>query len=309
MVTERIEVDLDEIYDEVPEGEVLDDATIQQTISEEQATNDSKEAEEDTDSQDSSRHDAFKEAADSLSQEPEPDVVKRSDFEKAFNNLQNTLKAELAQIKAENANTSTEPKSADELALERLLAEGDNPATPEEVAVTRARLNAYKQQIEKEQNEQSIPDRLKAIEDGIAAIKSGNTAPPPGVKQWTDSERTHLTNAVMYLSAAAGLNIDLSNATQVSAVMNNIAPGEDVPSAIQQMQNNIAQIKANLGNETQPATNDATNTVAADVSSMGGAATTNDTRVFNTEEDIKLAIANDEIDLADYNKYLAQITA
>ena len=59
MVTERIEVDLDEIYDEVPEGEVLDDATIQQTISEEQATNDSKEAEEDTDSQDSSKSERF----------------------------------------------------------------------------------------------------------------------------------------------------------------------------------------------------------------------------------------------------------
>lgn len=308
MVTERVEVDLEELYDETPEVEVLDDATIEQTISEEQATNDSKEAEEDTDSQDASRYDAFKEAAESLSQEPQPEVITKADFTNTISQLTQSFRDEIAALRNAGMQVSaSEPPSADELALERLLAEGENPATPEEVAATRARLSQHKQAIEKEQNEQSIPDRLKAIEEGIDAIKKGANA-PAGVKQWTDAERTHLTNAVMYLSAAAGLNIDLSNATQVSAVMSGIAPGEDVPTAIQQMQGNIAQIKANFNNESETNTSDATGTVVANVPSMGGAVTTSDARVFNSEEDIKLAIANDEIDLADYNKYLAQIT-
>lgn len=308
MTQERVVVDLDDLQDDNDSQVGLTEDEIQQSIAEEQQNpaNDT-EAAEGEDAQDSSEPDIFQKAAESLTGDPVPDVVSRSDFETAFNDLKTTMMVEMQRIRDSKDEVRLEDDSVDEKAFERWLIDGVADADPEQVARSKAEFKAFKNRLAQESDtNDTIATKIASIEEKIDRLAS---QPQQNVQTWSETDANHIRNSITYLGAAHGLNLDFGNQTQMAAVLDGVVGGEDVQTAIQKINQNMNKVRNQNQDTEQTNTqqHDVANSTAANVPSLGGALTSQDSRVFNNIDDIRLAIANDEIDMADYSKYVAQL--
>lgn len=302
MTTERIVINPEELDDDVglSENEILD------TIKQEEQETASAEATGDENAQDAPEPDIFQKAAESLTAAPDPEVVTRSDLDGAFSKFAETMRAEIASMRDSGADVGETSDSVDEAAFEAWLNDGVESTDPSEIARAKAEFRAMKSRLEKENTtNDTITDKIASIEQKIDNLAN---RPQTNTPAWNEADAQHINNSITYLGAAHGLNIDFNNQTQLAAILDGVQPGEDVRSVIQKINTNMDRVKNNTNTNTTNQTYDVAESTAATVPSLGGAITTNDNQVFNSIDEIRLAIADGRIDVEDYNKYVAQLS-
>lgn len=292
---------------------------IDQTVQEAEGAERAEEAAQAADGVQPSGQDAFAQAAVSInaSQQPvEPEVVDKNYFEARLADFQESLAERMGSVLKEVApptnpvaSVAAPPASIEEQALERMLRESPN-VTEEQIAHWRQQFRIERENLEIEERKKNEPDRIANIERRVEEIASATRqyAPPRQAAVWTAEQVDAINQAIDTLAIANGIVINRQDQTQMNAVINGVQAGENVQSVIQKVASNVGQIKSNL---TQPAlatpASQALQSGTAAIPQLGAAATTSDTLVFQSEDEIRDAIATNKIDVMEYEKYRAQL--
>lgn len=285
------------------------------TIQEAQDAERPEEAAEAVDGQDASSQEAFVKAAEAIKANepaPEPQTVDKSYVDAQFANIPNIIRREMenalqvvappSQPVAPVAASSPDPDVA---ALENMLRSGRPDITDDQLAHYRQQYLQQKAAIEEQQKKAQEPDRIAAIEEEIRKIGQTLTNPPRPPSLWTDEQVQQINQAIDTLALANGMEINRQDPTQMNGVTAGVQAGEDVQSVIQKIGANIGQIKSNYVQATP--VNQALQTTVAGLPQVAGTASSNDALTFQTEDDIRDAIALNKINYWDYERYRAQL--
>lgn len=283
-----------------PQGEGLDDDTIREIIEQEsENTIGYQEAEGIQDPVQPPEEDIYSQAVKALTSEPEPQYVDKSYLDsrlgRAIDELKETIDSRLATNVQEPEVETT--AFEEEKAVEMMLSEGTD-LTPEELEVAKARYRHFKEQAKKSEDNPVWREEVNAKLDRLLE----QPAPQQHTGGWTEDEVANINNAVAYLTAASGLNFDLTDPQQAGALIQGLTPGEDKETAIRKINDNINAVKSRLTAQQVPE-----QTIAANVPTMGGAPTSNDTRTFSSREELLVAIEDGEVPISDYERIVATI--
>lgn len=296
MVTQRIE-EIPDNYDIDPTGEGLDQDAIDEIVrNETQEAVGVEEGEGNVHTEQSSEEDIYSKAVEALTKPVEPDYIDRGYFETRLTQAINDIKTSVVDA-VKPAEEPTQEEDFDVKAFEAVLRRGTENPDPREIEAAKQEYRQVKSQMQNQQTEAEVPQMIKFIYDKLQepAVQTQNSG-------WTPDKVANVQNAIGYLATASGITFNLNDRNQVGAIIDGLDPNDAPDLQIQKINNNISQIKARMSGTSTP---DTTN--AAQVPSVGGVPTTQDTRVFSTREEILLAIEDGEIPIADYEKYVATL--
>lgn len=286
MVTEAL--DVSEVQNAVDEA-------YQEVVSEDRAA----QAEEVAHAVDTPEQDPFAQAAEAIRSrpEPQPEVVDKGYLDDRLASFAESIRGDVATAVREATQSPVIEETPDVKAFEAMLYDGPREPTPEEVAHAKAQFVARRnaaQQVGEES--ESVSDILKSIQSKIDRLENQRVAPQ--TQGWSPEEVQHITNAINYAAIGAGLNLDYTDQTQISAVLSGVETGENADSVIRKVTANIQRIGSNVNQTSNPAPS-----VAASIPSLASAPTAQAELAIETRDDFLEAVADGKIAMSEYPRY------